>query len=505
MGKIASWLSRPVKSTPESMWPSATPTQFDSQRMSGLRAALNSRALGTPTQDYYSLATHYTGLVYLAVNLISNLVSSAKLTLWEMDDDDQDGATKLRRDDPICQLYANPNQIDTPQDFWFQQVLQKELTGVCLVWAPPDRDPNRYDNAEVQEMWVIPRAGMILHPPGDPNFPQGFWSYVPNGMYGNYQAGFFQAGTKIPAEQVMLWKSPHPIYRWEGYSALSAMAMSLSTVEAMETAQLAVQQQGCEQSIAVELPPDQKPDQPMMDRIRSDWFEKYAGPTNAGKILFTGGGAKINKISTTPAEMAWTEGFAQKTEYLLASFGTPKALVGMCDQLTHSTLFGTLKAHDLTRLSPMLSSLSARHTKDILVPYYSSSVYMELLASAIHDDELGEVQLKNDMSCGAILYKEIRAKHGLESTGEAWENERAFIGRPTSPDGGDDDKPYSAERDQDQHAEAGRDDNIAGQGSLGSQLGRKSAAFQESVERFKTLGLLGHHERNGKKTIHMSK
>lgn len=47
---------------------------------------------------------------------------------------------------------------------------------------------------------------------------------------------------------------------------------------------------------------DVKPDQPMMDRIRSDWFERH-GPTGAGKITFQVGGTKIDQISTTPTEI----------------------------------------------------------------------------------------------------------------------------------------------------------------------------------------------------------
>jgi Phage portal protein len=504
-GKLSNWLSAPAKSTRGPANYASTPPPFDIHRMAGLRAALGSRALGTPTQDYYALASHYTGLVYLAVNLISNLVSNAKVSFWERNDIDPDGAVKLRRDDPICQLYDNPNPIDTVNDFWFQQVMQKELTGCCLVWAPPDRDPNRFDDAEIAEQWVIPRAGMQLFPPGDPNYPQGYWSYVPNGMFSNYQNGFFTAGTKIPAEQVMVWKSHNPLYRWEGYSALSAMMMSLNTVEAMEMAQLAVQQTGCEQSVAIEFDKDVKPDEPMMDRIRSEWYRRNSGPENAGKLIFTGGGAKINKFATAPAEMGWYDGFAQKAEYLLSSFGTPKALVGMVEELTHSTLFGTLKSHDLTTLSPMLNNLSARHTKDIIAPYYSSSVYMKLEASAIHDDELIEKQLSNDLRCGARTIGEIRRLRGLDTTGEPWENERAYASGPKVDVDLDD-----AEREQDQDAEAGRPDNIAGEGSLGSKLGQtnKSAArteaFRASEERAKTLGLLGHHERNGKHTLKMS-
>jgi phage portal protein BeeE len=462
--------------------------------MSGLRAALGSRTLGQPTQDYFALANHYTGLVYLAVNVIANLVSNAKVTLLERSDSDPDGAVKLRWDDPVCQLYQNPNPIDTTHDFWFQQVLQKELCGMCLVWAPPDRDPNQA-GAEIHEMWVIPRAGMILNPPSA-NYPQGYWSYQPNGMYSNYQSGFFQAGTNIPAEQVMVWKSHNPIFRWDGYSAISAMASALSTAEAMEQAQLAVQMNGCEQSVAIEFEKDVKPDQPMMDRIRSEWYARNQGPQNAGNLVFLGGGASINKFATTPADMAWTEGFAQKTEYLLGSFGCQKALVGMVDQLTHSTLFGTLKAHDLTVLTPMLNNLAARHSKDIIAPFYTPSVFMKLEANAIHDDELEERKLANDLRAGIRKVGEIRRLRGLDTTGEEWEEERAYASGPKADPL---EQGPESEQVQDPDAERGRPENVAG------RQNQRTEKFLASVERHKTNGVLGHGERNGKHTLHMSR
>lgn len=495
MGKLAAWLgshSTAHKAVADPLYPPAHVAPFDAERVRGFRHALNSRALGQPTQDYLALASHMTGLVHMSVNLLATLVGDSKWSLWERSDSDPDGAVRLRRDDPLMRLYDDPNHIDTAQDFMYQQAQQYELAGMALVWTPPDRDPNEA-GAEVAEMWCLPRAGMVLHPP-TPDYPQGYWMALPYGMYGNPAYGYYTAGAKIPAEQVMVFKKSHPYFRWEGYSVLSAMAQSITTLEALETARLAAQLQGCEQSVAIEFDKDTltpKPEQ--MERIKAQWYAENAGPTNAGKFLFLGGGAKLNKFSATPAEMAWTEGFAQVSEYLLAAFGTPKALVGMVDELNHSTLFGTLKANHLTKLRPLLNRLAARHTKDVLRPFYGRGVFMKLEADAIHDDELLERQLENDMKCGARTVGEIRSVRGLDRTGEAWESERAFAGKGAEP-GADKGTAEGQSLDdrRDRDSEGGRPDNPAGAGSLGPRMkSDRAEALLDSMERLKSRGVIG--------------
>ena len=55
----------------------------------------------------------------------------------------------------------------------------------------------------------------------------------------------------------------------------------------------------------------------------------YAGARNAGKIVVTPPGARINNFSTEPRDMAWQEGWSQVADFILAAYQTPKAITGM--------------------------------------------------------------------------------------------------------------------------------------------------------------------------------
>lgn len=512
MGKLASWLGS-AKSSPEFVYPPATVSPFDAQRMRGLRYALNSKALGQPTQDYMSLSSHMTGMVHVAVNLIATLVQDCQWSMWEHANDGSDRIVRLNRRDPLVQLYRKPNRIDTTQEFWYDQVLQHELTGMALVWTPPDRDPN-LPGAEIAEMWCMPRAGMNLFPP-TPDYPQGYWMALPYGMYGNPAYGYYTAGAKIPVEQVMVFKKRHPYYRWEGWSVLAALAQSVTTFESLETSRLSAMLQGCDQSVAIEFPPDQgaSPDPELLNRVRAQWYQENQGPANAGKLLFMSNGMKINPFSTSPKEMSFVESFGQIADYLLASFGTPKALVGMVDELTHSTLFGTLKANYLTKLRPLMNKLAARHTKDVLEPFYSESVFLRLEADAVHDDELRERQIDNQLRGGIATVGELRNVYGYELLGEPWEKERAFAGGPKvggQGNGSEQRDPETGEHidaddKRDFDSEVERVANAAGAGALGPRMkmrspgvrnGHRAEAMLHAMEPLKSRGVI--HDLNEK-------
>jgi phage portal protein BeeE len=523
-GKISNWLGSAGKASPLTPFPVATPTGWDQERMGGLRRMLDSRALGMPTNDPYALSSMMTGVVYLSVNLLCKLVANAELTFHERDNSTPDGSIRLTHDDPIVQLYNCPNRIDTTYDLFYQVCQQFQLTGMSNVWAPPDRDPNRYDDVEISEMWSLPQVGMTRYQPS-PEFPQGSVLYLPYGAYGNqYLDGYMYQGARIPAEQLVIFKNQHPFLRWEGYSVLQAMAKSIATLEAIDTSRLSVQQQGTEQSVAIEFDKEvRQPDEATIQRIKSEWFANYSGPTNAGKLVVLGSGASLNKFSTTPAEMAWESGWDQVAAYVMGAVGTTKALSGMVEGMTHSTLYGSLKANHITTLVPLLNNLAARHNKDILTPFYSSDVFMKLTGTPIHDDELLEKQISNDLSAGLRTVGEIRRERGLETLGEPWEKERAFVGG--DPRGKEDERLTGEERDSkdretmgqrdDPDASRDRPENIAGGGSLGPRgksfgsylLGDGDRAEQmlHAMEKMKSNGTIKDvPHRNGKVQVPVS-
>lgn len=331
MPRLSSWLGKASAPRPDltrGTLPIATPQVFQSDL---LRDALSTRAPGQWYTNKIALAQAMRGVVYLAVNTLATQFSAAKPVLYEQNDDemDEDGLTRLSRLDPMYNLIRHPNPLDTWSDVAYQMSMQLDITGMSLVWMPPDDGD---EGGEPAEMYVIP-TGTAFPLPRSPQYPQGAYRVVPyyNSAFfavaPNYNAG---AGAVIPGEQVVAIRNHHPLLRWEGYAVLTAISLSVDTINGIDLSRFNGMQQGCEQTIALELDAaTQNPNTDDLRRIREEWQKVYAGARNTGKIVLTPPGAKINKFSTEPDKMAWQEGWSQVADFILAAYQTPKAITGM--------------------------------------------------------------------------------------------------------------------------------------------------------------------------------
>lgn len=497
MPRLSSWLGKASAPRPDlsrGTLPIATPQVFQSEL---LRDALSTRAPGQWFTNKIALAQAMRGVVYLAVNTLATQFSAAKPVLYEMNDDelDEDGLTRLSRLDPMYRLIRHPNPLDTWQDAAYQMSMQLDTTGMSLLWMPPDDD----EGFEPAEMYVIP-TGTAIPLPRSPQYPQGAYRVVPYyasafAVAPNYNAG---AGAVIPAEQVVAIRNHHPLLRWEGYAVLTAISLSVDTINGIDQSRFHGMQQGCEQTIALELDAaTQMPDVEGMRRIREEWQKVYAGARNHGKIVLTPPGAKINNFSTEPDKMAWQEGWAQIADFLLASYQTPKAITGMSGDLTYATLHASLKQFHWMSLGPRLSKFGGGLTKHWINPTYGDQYVLQLEAKKIDDEQVTQTQIANAQKTGSLTHQELRRLNGwadLDPKEHPWVLERATAAGPKdAPPGDAQDGPR-----QDPAVEASRPENRLGEGARGPQknmvdfLRTRGDALAEAFERHKTNGTIHH-------------
>lgn len=491
--RLSSWLEKSCKDLSRGTLPIATPQAFQSEL---LRDALSTRAPGQWFTNKIALAQAMRGVVYLAVNTLATQFSAARPVLYELTDDemDEDGKIRLSRHDPMYNLIRHPNPLDTWADVAYQMSMQLDTTGMSLVWMPPDDE-----GFEPQEMYVIP-TGTALPLPRSLQYPQGAYRVVPYyasafAVAPNYNAG---AGAVIPAEQVVTVRNHHPLLRWEGYAVLTAVSLSVDTITGIDQSRFAGMQQGCEQTIALELDAaTQMPDVEGMRRIREEWQKVYAGAKNYGKIVLTPPGAKINNFSTEPDKMAWQEGWAQIADFILAAYQTPKAITGMSGDLNYATLYASLRQFHWMSLDPRLSKFGGALTKHWINPVYGAEYVLELEAKKIDDDQLKQTKLKNDMACGAITYQEYRREQGypdLDPKTHPWVLER--VSASSSPKEATATGDSHDEPKQDPTVEASRPDNRLGDGAAGPRKGaegwlrRRGDLLADAFEHHKTNGTI---------------
>lgn len=385
-----------------------------------LLTALRSGAPGQWSQNLLELSRHFTSAAYLAINTMSVQGSASTFEAYERTHTSAspNGKRALGWDDPIHQLFEDPNEQDTWQDLLYQTIQQKCITGLVLTWAPKFRD------GDISEIYPIPSATAWPMPPTY-DMPHGSYRIIPY-VFGQYgpSAGQINAGAVVPAEQLIRVKNHHPLLRWEGYATLTACSLQVDTLEAIDKGRHNTQQLGCDQSIAIELDGETLlPDDAELARIRSQLQALYAGPMNAGKLMIPPPGAKINKYSTSPSEMAYQEGWAQVLDFVLASFGVPKAVAGLQDSMSYATLFSSLKAFSYLSLGPNLSQINHGWNKKLVRPTWGNKYGITIFPPVFKDEALEELKFANDIKVGTVRKRERRKYLGLDVTDEAWMDE----------------------------------------------------------------------------------
>lgn len=249
---------------------------------------------------------------------------------------------------------------------------------------------------------------------------------------------------------------------------------------------------GVDASVIVTMDPEVlNPGQFDLNRLRIQLEAVAAGPNNAGKILFIPGGTGIERMSNTPMEMGWTEGWSQLVEFVLAAYGVPKSIAGLQDDTSYASLYASLKQFNLLTLDPYCRLIRDCFTKQVLQRWFGHSLYMHLKPERIDDHELRERQLSLLTQIGGITINELRKEYRMPPVEEKWGEDRAWVknapeqqqgqenpdaaqeGQP-GPKGGENQNPLAALMAQDQEKRSN--------GKLGKLRGQRDEKYQANRE-----------------------
>lgn len=370
-----------------------------------LLGALRSKAPGQWSQNVMELANHFTTVPFLAINTISNQASLSERECFERGMEEHD--YKLPWHDPLCRIIEQPNDDDHWSDLIYQIFQQIGLTGIALVWMPTWKEGQK-----PTELYVLPTSSCLPWPPS-PIYPNGSYlvqPYYPYGPFSTIPSYQSAAGARIPAEQVIRIKNPHPILRYDGYAVLTAIRRQVDTVDAIDLARFNTQGNGVDPSILLSFDRDiYNPDnQPDLNRIRVQLNAMYAGPNNAAKIMPLPIGTTPTKLSHNPQEMAWIEGWEQITKFAMAAYGCPAPVAGLADASNYATLYASIKQFNLISLDPGLLRVQNKFNSQYVHRYWGHNVYLKLSSKKITDEDM---ELKRADLAGrykAIKVNELR-------------------------------------------------------------------------------------------------
>lgn len=478
-----------------------------------LLANLRTNAPGFDNQPLLQMSQAYVGLAYLAVHSFLTMAGQSEVKLFDEDPDDPDSREELSHFEDAAQLIRNPNPDDDFGEILEQTALQNKLTGTAALWVPFDVDD---EHDMPREMYVLPTASLLPQPIG-PDYPYGAYLVQPW-----YPAGPFAAlpqsrgvGAKVPAEQIIRIKEPHPFFRWTGYATLYAIGTQMDCARMIDQTRMNHMARGFDPAAIVSWDAGiNRPDDAAIRRFEAQFKAVWQGPQNAGRMVVAPFGAKVDTFGNTPDKMAYQEGWLQLRDFGLAAMRVNPAVAGLTESSSYAQLYAALRWFYIFGLSPFLNKVAAKITKRILKPFFSPNFLLQLKGKSIADESLVEQQVNTLCRYGGIKKGELRqlyTKLGFPIALEKSKEDDEWIGaqqgqQPGGEQGGGNPmaalmgggKEEQGEDDGEREMERRRPQNPEGRGTAGPRQGTLGQTMPGGGGERKSLTAADRHERLGR-------
>lgn len=410
----------------------------------GLRAALATGQPGTWATDHSAEAGHVKDWMYIAIRAICLQGAQAEVQVYDdsrpetktwrkslrqqartdaalrksLYAGEQEVGRPLNNESRVMRLYKRPNPGQSGALFRYEQILNLQATGTCLVWNVPSKLGTTCERYVIPTAMARPvRDGWRVDPGAYAlRFPNlGDDGYAVTGTFGQI------LGKVLPTDQVQVIRWPHPFVKDDGYSPIGAGGALVETGEHVTQARYAQLVNGVDPSLLVLLGGEDAPPQDELDAAAAKLNEKYAGANNRRKAIVMPGlgpGGSVTTLSHTAADMDFASGFADYRNAALALQGTPPVAAGIQEAGAYAAYYASLRQFmDLT-VQPILDVLAESDTEHFL-PQFGAHLTCEIEASPIDDPSITEQQLATDIAAGAVTVDEVRSLRGRKPFGGA--------------------------------------------------------------------------------------
>lgn len=384
---------------------------------------------GQATDNRLEQSAHYRGVIYVAVRAIMDAVQGCSVRVTkkkkkrdkdkklgtvakalvtpQAHQNDEQWVPVSDTDNSLVKLLDRPNRTETVQDLLAYVALQYLLTGSALMWT------NRDSIGLPAELYVLPTA--LCYPqPATTDYPQGWWrvtQYYPSGGFGILPSPVAGGGVPIDGRDVFRFKNPHPLWRWDAYSPLTAGRHQLDILEAVDQARWTAMDSGVTPSMVVSVA---GLTEKQCDQVAEKIADRNAGRRNHRKAVVLSGDegsdAKpdVSFPDTSPKDMDFASGWEQMAGFALSLFGVPKSVASLSGTGSYAELYAALKQFHTLTLGPLVSRL-ARWLTRCLAHVWGRDFAIEIDPPRIDDLDMLERQISSDASNSAITVNEIRA------------------------------------------------------------------------------------------------
>jgi len=265
----------------------------------------------TETREFLQ-AFEEVGWLNAPVMKIAASVADAKWRLYRGDD-------KHKRTEiishPVLDLINYVNPFDTVEEHMELHQIFMELAGKCF-WVL-----NRNKLGIPAEIWIFPSHQMRVIP-SQTDFIAGF----------EYTSGQFRKTFR--PEEVIFFKYPRPLNRWDGLSPFKTVAVDIDAEEFAGKWNRAFFKNSARVDSVIEV--DGTLGEDNRDSLKKQWQENYGGVDRAHKTAILEGGAHYKPTSMTQKDMDFVNLRKYSRENLLGVVGMPLPMMGITENVNRA-------------------------------------------------------------------------------------------------------------------------------------------------------------------------
>jgi len=331
---------------------------------------------------------HYHQWVYAAVRAIADRVAATELRVFYRRGND----LQLLDDPahPLLRLLEEVNPIQTRYGLWAETMAFLELTGNAYWYIAAN------GLGTPAEIWVIPSQHMRVVP--DPQtFIRGYLCR--------------HAGREVffARREVIHLKYPNPCSPYYGRGPLQAAAAAVDNHEQLKRAECMAFRHGVLSDLALEtdhyLPPG------VIERLRTQVHQKFAGPENAGRPLVLEGGLRAKPISLSPREMAFVQSARLLRDEIFAIFGVPAAVTGLSEDVNRAVAEAMDVIFARYCIEPKLRLIEAQLNQDLL-PRFDPGLVCRFAPVVPGDQAQQRADMEANLRLGVTTINEERRRQG---------------------------------------------------------------------------------------------
>lgn len=219
----------------------------------------------------------------------------------------------------------------------------------------------------------------------------------------------------VEPENMVHFRNVNPRSVFYGLSPLQASVVAADLSVSMNTYEVGLMKNSAMPEFAIMLPEDAgTPPEDEQERVIKKWVKRFGGVKKAGKPAYLFGGAKIEKISLSPKEMAFLKGRQATLNEIAAIFGVPMSKL-TTENVNRANAevgeYSYMKDTVLPRLRKAEQKLN-----EALLPKYDASLFCAFDNPVPQDKEFRLKEQDSHIKNGYSSINEERQIDGIEES-----------------------------------------------------------------------------------------